>query len=126
MPIPSSAPRPKSQAVARGLRLTCPACGRGRLLTGYLRPAAACPSCGEPLGHLRADDAAPWMTILIVGHIVVPLVLSVEQTWHPALWVHATLWPLVTLGLTLAILPRCKGVVLGLLWATGAGEARRD
>lgn len=118
--------RPKLTAALRGLSLCCPACGRGRLLQGYLTPVAACPSCGEALGHLRADDAAPWMTILIAGHLIVPLVLSVEQSYRPALWVHATVWPVVTLALTLALLPRCKGVVLGMLWSTNAGEAKRD
>ena len=28
--------------------------------------------------------------------------------------------------LTLLLLPRCKGVILGVLWATRAGDDRRD
>jgi len=114
--------RPKMAAALRGFAQTCPACGRGRLLHRYLKPVEACAACGERYGHLRADDAPPWMTIFLVGHIVVPLLLSVEQRWHPEAWVHFAIWPLLTLVLTLALLPRCKGVVLGVLWATGQQE----
>lgn len=113
-------------AVRRGLMLSCPACGRGRLLHRYLKPVETCASCGERYGHMRADDAPPWMTILIVGHIVVPLLLATEQAWHPEAWVHFAIWPALTVALTLALLPRCKGVVLGVMWANGltGGEQR--
>ena len=60
-------------AARRGLGLRCPACGKGRLLAGYLRPASGCSECGEPTGDIRADDAPAWATILLVGHIVSPL-----------------------------------------------------
>lgn len=111
--------RSKLSAVLRGVMQSCPACGRGRLLHRYLKPVEACAACGERYGHMRADDAPPWMTILIVGHIVVPSLLSVEQTYHPEAWVHFAIWPLLTVALTLALLPRCKGAVLGVLWANG-------
>ena len=61
------------------------------------------------------------LIILIAGHIVVPLLLLVEQTWHPAMALQMVVWPAVTLALMLLVLPRCKGAVLGLLWATRAG-----
>lgn len=113
------------QAVLRGLRGRCPACGEGRVLQGYLTATPACRSCGEGYAHLQADDMPPWLTILIVGHIVVPLLLIVEQTWQPDMWLQMAAWPAVTLALMLLVLPRSKGAVLGLLWAIGAGE-RRD
>lgn len=110
------------QAVLRGVRGRCPACGEGRVFTGYLKATPACSHCGEGYAHLRADDMPPWLTILVVGHIVVPLLLLVEQTWHPAMWVQMAIWPAVTMALLLLLLPRSKGAVLGLLWATGAGD----
>lgn len=127
MTAPATVARPSVLTAAlRGAGLACPACGRGRLLRGYLAPVEACSACGERYGHLRADDAPPWMTILLVGHIVVPLLLTVEQRYSPPLWVQATLWPAVTLLLSLLLLPRCKGVILGVLWATRAGDDQRD
>jgi uncharacterized protein (DUF983 family) len=35
--------------------------------------------CGEAYGHFRADDAPPWLTILVVGHITIPIILALEQ-----------------------------------------------
>lgn len=122
MDVPTQAPRSLLSAALRGFGQSCPACGRGRLLHRYLKPVERCAHCGEAYGHLRADDAPPWMTILIVGHVVVPLLLHVEQTWHPEAWVHFALWPTLALAMSAALLPRCKGIVLGLLWATRAGE----
>ena len=104
-------------AVRRGARLRCPACGIGAMFGRYLKVNDHCPSCGEALHHQRADDAPPYITIVIVGHIVVPLVLTVERHWQPPEWVHAVLWLPLTLALVLAILPVAKGALIGLQWA---------
>jgi uncharacterized protein (DUF983 family) len=117
--------RSKLTAALHGLKGTCPACGQGRLMKGYLKQVDCCAHCGEEYGHMRADDAPPWMTILVVGHIIIPLVLHVEQLYQPATWIHFSIWPALTLILTLALLPRSKGVVLGLLWSTGAPGSER-
>ena len=109
-------PQPRSwkQAMWRGFTGYCPACGQGRMFGKYLKVADTCPSCGEELHHHRADDAPPYFTMMIVGHIVVPLVLVVEKVWHPDLSVHFMLWTAVTLSLTFALLPAVKGAIVGL------------
>jgi uncharacterized protein (DUF983 family) len=76
--------------------------------------------CGEPYGHFRADDAPPWLTILVVGHITIPIVLAVEQNFQLTMWIALAIYlPLIAL-LTLVVLPRCKGVIVALLWAMKA------
>lgn len=107
-------------AAWRGVCGRCPRCGRGRLFAAYLKPVERCAVCGEAYGHLRADDAPPWLTILVVGHIVVPLAVGVElvATWPD--WVAMLLWPAVALGLALLILPRAKGLFLAAIWITRA------
>ncbi|RTR16598.1 DUF983 domain-containing protein [Azospirillum griseum] len=125
MIVTTARPPSKLAASLRGLIGRCPNCGQGRLLHRFLKPVERCASCGEAFGHLRADDAPPWMTILIVGHIVIPALLSVEQTYEPPTWVHMLVWPLLSLLLTLLLLPRCKGFILGLLWSTGAPGSER-
>jgi uncharacterized protein (DUF983 family) len=97
--------------------LKCPACGVGAMFRRYLKVADACPHCGEELHHHRADDAPPYFTIVIVGHIVVGLVLAVEMAYRPALWVHAALWLPLTVILTLLVLPLVKGALVALQWA---------
>ena len=101
----------------RGARLACPHCGEGRMFTSFLKVADACGHCGEELHHQRADDAPPYFTMFIVGHIVVPLVLVVEKLWAPPLVFHFVLWTLVTLALTFALMPAVKGAIVGLQWA---------
>jgi uncharacterized protein (DUF983 family) len=114
------------EAIWRGLRGLCPACGDAKLFARFLKQVDCCPGCREPLGHLRSDDAAPWLTILVVGHIVVPLMLSVERVSAWPTWLAMTVWPAVALALTLAVLPRAKGVLLSVIWATRAPGSERD
>ncbi|MGE4221035.1 MAG: DUF983 domain-containing protein [Alphaproteobacteria bacterium] len=118
MSVPD-APRPLLTSIRRGLAGRCPACGQGRVLAGYLKPVAACSHCGTPLGEIMTHDIAPYFTILVVGHIVVPLCLLVEQLYHPEMWVHLALWPTLTLGLTGLLLPRIKCGAMGLMWSLG-------
>lgn len=107
-------------ALCRGARGRCPHCGNGRLLHRYLKVVDVCAVCGQRFGHFRADDAPPWLTILLVGHLVVPVVLMVEQKFAPPIPLQFALYlPLAAL-LTLALLPRCKGIILALLWVTKA------
>jgi uncharacterized protein (DUF983 family) len=113
----SPPPRPISTALLRGAALKCPACGMGAMFRRYLKVADHCPHCGEALYHQRADDAPPYFTIAIVGHIVVGLMLAVEMAYRPPLWLHGALWVLLTLILTLLLLPLVKGTIVALQWA---------
>ncbi len=113
----SAVARPIFASMLRGAALKCPACGAGAMFRRYLKVTDACPHCGEELHHHRADDAPAYFTIVIVGHIVVSLVLVVEMTYRPALWVHAALWLPLTVILTLVLLPVVKGALVGLQWA---------
>jgi len=113
----SKGPRPVFASILRGAAKKCPACSVGAMFRRYLKVADACPHCGEELHHQRADDAPPYFTIVIVGHIVVGLVLAVEMAYRPPLWVHAALWLPLTVILTLLILPVVKGALIALQWA---------
>ena len=105
-------------ALRRGFFGLCPNCGKGRLFRAYLKVNSACPVCGEDLSHQRADDAPPYITMLIVGHVVVAGVLAAEELWPQSpMWLDALIWLWVTLGLSLAILPRVKGALVGYQWA---------
>lgn len=107
------------RSIFRGLLKRCPNCGRGRIFKTYLKPASSCQECSEKLGHIRTDDFAPWVMILITGHIVVSLALYTELTFSPPLWVHAALWTPTIMLLTLCLLPHAKGACLGFMWALG-------
>jgi len=115
--VPASDRRAVGQAMWRGVRSTCPQCGTGSLFSSYLKVSDECAGCGTELHHHRADDAPPYFTIFIVGHIVIAGVLALEQAAKPSAWLHAAVWMPLTLILSLILLPRIKGALVGLQWA---------
>ena len=104
-------------AMWRGFRRRCPCCGKGAIFNAYLKVNDSCPACGEELHHHRADDAPPYFTMLIVGHIVVGSVLAVEMTFAPPMWMQMIVWPALAIALSLLLLPSIKGALVGLQWA---------
>jgi len=113
------APPPFFTAIRRGAMNRCPVCGQGKVFAGYLRVVEECEVCHAPLGRLRADDAPPYFTILLVGHLLVPGVLMVEHAYMPPMWVHMAVWlPLFTLACLLLLRP-VKGAVVGWMLKLG-------
>lgn len=106
----------KTLMLWRGAMGRCPNCGEGHVLYRYLKIVPNCASCGEPLGHLPTDDMPPWLTILIVGHILFPNVWTFERLFTVPMWVEMVMWPTLGLVLTLLLLPRCKSFIVALLW----------
>ena len=107
-------------AIARAVAGKCPACGRGKFFRSYLHQVENCSSCGEHFGKIHADDGPAWLTIIIVGHLVVPSALYAETVFRWPLLMSITVWPLTALALTLAVLPRAKAVFIAAIWAMKA------
>jgi len=101
----------------RGFICRCPACGQGNLFRAYLKVADRCPVCAEELYHHRADDAPPYFTITIVGHVVIGGILVMERVAHPPTWLQSLIWVPLALIMCLALLPAVKGSLVGLQWA---------
>jgi len=103
--------------LTRGFAEHCPACGKGRLFGRYLKVTSPCAACGHDNAQYPADDAPPYFTILIVGHLVIAPMLFLPFIWTaPIGWVLATTLPALAI-LTLMLLPRVKGAVIGAHWA---------
>ena len=127
--LPYAQPDSLWTAVSRGARNLCPCCGEGAVFAGYLKVAPACTACGAPLGRLRADDAPPYFTIFIAGHLLVPPVLWIERAYMPPMWLHMVVWlPLFAIACILLLRP-IKGATLGWmvkLGFTGAEHGGAD
>jgi uncharacterized protein (DUF983 family) len=106
---------PLATAIGRGLRGRCPACGKGKIFRAFLKVVPECESCGAPLGLARADDAPPYFTILLVGHIVIPLLFVMERAEQPPLWVMWAIFPALTLALAVGLIQPIKGGTVGLM-----------
>src|SRR5579883_1632732 len=113
----SATHRPLVPSMLRGFARRCPKCAAKTLFSGYLSVPERCTSCGESFANHRADDAPPYFTIFIVGHIVVSLLLTVEVTFAPPIWLHLAIWLPLTLALCLLLLPSVKGATIALQWA---------
>ncbi|HET6185260.1 MAG TPA: DUF983 domain-containing protein [Acetobacteraceae bacterium] len=116
---PSGPAVPLFSGLARGLTGACPACGHGHAFQGFLKIVPECRTCGAPLGSARADDAPPYFTILIVGHLVVPAMLVWQRAADPPSWELASVFLPLTAALCLALLRPIKGAVLGAMVAFG-------
>jgi uncharacterized protein (DUF983 family) len=106
----------------RGFSGHCPNCGKGRVLKAYLKVDSPCAVCGHDNAQYPSDDAPPYFTILIVGHLIVAPALCFSFIWTwPIGWVLALTLPAI-MAATLALLPRVKGAVIGAQWAIHSNE----
>lgn len=113
--------RPKRNAwlaIRRGFSGHCPSCGKGSLYTKYLKVNDRCPVCSTELFHQRADDAPPYLTILVVGHIIGALMLGTDTLFpdFPVIY-QLIIWPTLTVAMSLVLLPAFKGALIGYQWA---------
>ena len=111
------------RSMARGFMGRCPHCGQGRLFWRYLKVNPRCPACDHDLDRYPSDDGPAYFTILISGHLVVAPLLLFPVIWQspPVYVLPGTLIPLA--AMTLLLLPRVKGAVIGLLYAVKVTRA---
>lgn len=101
----------------RGFTCRCPNCGKDRLFGRFLKPVATCSVCGEDFTHQRADDAPPYFTMLIAGHILVPILSLVLMTTTLSIYTHLAIWLPLTAVVTIGLLQPVKGAIIALQWA---------
>lgn len=124
--LPDAEDRPLALAMWRGWRRRCPACGAGPMLQGYLKVREHCPVCDEALHHHRADDGPAYLTIVVVGKLLTPLLFWVFVTYRPDPLVMATLFVTLAVALSLYLLPRLKGMLVGIQWSRRMHGFGRD
>jgi uncharacterized protein (DUF983 family) len=117
---------PFRPSVLRGLKGRCPACGDGKLFRRYLKVSDRCPKCDHELARYPADDGPAYLTILLMGHLIIAPLLLFPIVWRsPAVYsVPIVLSALAVV--TLFALPRVKGGWIGMMYALGvtASDAR--
>lgn len=113
--------RDTKRSMLRGWRGKCPHCGSGPLMKSYLKVNDVCSVCREELYHHRADDGPAYLTILFVGHLMAPLLHVAFVTWRPEPLTLFTIFAVGCVALSLYLLPRLKGAIVGYQWARGMG-----
>ncbi|WP_424939659.1 DUF983 domain-containing protein [Aliiroseovarius sp. S253] len=117
MPAVAETERELKPALRKGWAKRCPSCGTGKLFQGYLKVHHDCTVCGEELHHQRADDGPAYLTIIVVGHIMAPLlhIFYVHVVQDPLML--ATIFTVGTVAASLYLLPRFKGFMIAFQWA---------
>jgi len=103
-------------AVLRGLKNTCPNCGHGRLLEGYLSVRRECDTCHAPLWRYPAADGPAFFTMTIMLLLLIPI-LAFVWSFRPSPVMLLVITGGLTTILTLIILRFVKGAFIGYLWA---------
>ena len=109
--------RPLWPALIHAVRGRCPACGQGRMFAAFLKPAAACGSCGQAWDRHQADDFPAYLVILLLGHLLVPLMIEVNGALSIPLGVQAALWPCLALVLATLLIQPAKAAVIAFQWS---------
>lgn len=104
-------------ALRHGFRGRCPFCGQGKMFHAFLKVDNRCSVCEQDFTPHRADDLPAYLVIVIVGHIIVPLVLSIETNYSPPLALQLAIYLPGTLIASLLLLQPLKGAVVALQWA---------
>lgn len=86
-------------------------------MTGYLTVADSCPVCHQDFTPQRADDGPAYLTILAVGHLIIPLIHVVFVHMRPDPLTMAAVFGVGSVALCLYMLPRFKGAVVAFQWA---------
>ena len=97
-----------------GLGCLCPKCRKSSLFKNFYDLHDNCPSCGLDLTKCDSADGPAVFLIFILGFLLVPLALLFEVYVEPPLWVHAVLWSILALGLTIGSLRPLKAYIIAL------------
>lgn len=108
---------PLFRSIGRGLAHHCPACGKGPLFGRYLKIEPHCQACGHELDLYPADDGPAYLTILLIGHLIVGPSLFFPIVWESPPQYSLPILLTALLAATLALLPRVKGGWVGLMYA---------
>lgn len=113
-------------ALGRGLRGHCPRCGAGGLFRRWLKPHAACPACGVDWSPQQADDFPAYISILLTGHLLAPVIIALVVDWDLGPVALAAILLPLTVILMLGLLQPAKGAVIALQWWHGLHGFRKE
>ena len=81
-----------------------------------------CQHCGLDLTQHDAGDGAAALVIMVLGAFVVGLAFWTEFRFEPPLWLHAVLWPLLTIPLAIVMIRSTKAALIAMQFRHRASE----
>ena len=119
-PLPQPAlPHSLGAALLRGIRGRCPRCGEAKLFGKFLKPVAICSQCHQDWTHHRADDMPPYISILITGHVLAPVIIYFGAFSDVSMGAAMAISLVLAAVLMISLLQPAKGGVIALQWWHG-------
>ena len=102
----------------------CPKCKKGDLYKqGFtIDLNDTCSECGLDFTKNDSADGPAVFLIFILGFLLVPIALVFDAYVSPPLWVHAVIWTIVTLGITVGSLKPLKSYIIALQYKHRPGD----
>lgn len=120
-------PRSGFEAALRGALNRCPSCGQTALFARYLKPVDHCEMCLQDWTPQQADDFPAYLSILITGHLLAPVIIALVNHWDVPTWLLMALVLTLAAGTMTALLQPAKGAVIAMQWWLGMhGFARPE
>ena len=111
-----------SSPFERGVKGVCPACGEGRLFSGFLKFARGCEACGQSFESEDAGDGPAVFVILIIGIFIIPLALAFQLATNAPTWLTLIIWAPIVILACLGLLRLMRGVMFNLQFKHKAKE----
>jgi uncharacterized protein (DUF983 family) len=100
--------------ILSGLRGRCPACGAGKLYSGYMQLAECCTDCSHPIANGDEEDIPITSLLIVIGAIgMAGVIISIVRFDWPT-WLVVAVWPPLTVIASLVALPPLRGLITAL------------
>jgi uncharacterized protein (DUF983 family) len=106
-------------AMRRGIVGRCPRCGGAHLFARFLKPVDRCPMCGQDWTLHAADDFPPYVSIIVTGHLMAPVMILLGSATAIPMWATMTIAVAMAVTLLLSLLQPAKGGIIALQWWMG-------
>ncbi len=100
--------------IATALKCRCPRCGRGGVYVGYLKVVEHCRECGLTLASNDSADGPAVLLLFVIGIVALPVAFWFNAVFDLPGWAFLAIACGLIVGMTLALLPPAKALVLGL------------
>lgn len=115
---------PDHDMLRLGWNCLCPRCKQASIYApGFtLSVRDKCPNCGLNLAKSDSADGPAVFLIFILGFLLVPTAIFVEYAFHWPIWVHAVVWGVLSLALTIGSLRPLKAYIIALQYKHRPGD----
>lgn len=107
---------PDTEMIRIGWHCLCPSCKKNSIFKpGFtMELKDTCEVCGLDITKNDSGDGPAVFLIFILGFSLVPMALWLDMLFPIPLWLHAVIWTIAALGLTIGTLRPLKAYVIAL------------